>query len=334
MKEVTSMDSLGYQIERTKRDIIKKYNQLKRQLQENDELLKKKYKPLTDEIKGLACELKKSHTLYTENKINEKGISCFGESMKNSKIFPDFVFSSCSNNMKPDLKITPTPIAQEVQNLDVDKEEQTSEYDEEDEEENTELTTDWNLSTRVPRPQSSVEKKLLYSQTDNALAKYEEEEEGEEDTKEVINEEQGAGQIDTQCERERLIMQAGALSSKYVEGVSNKITAKYYDTIYGIKFDGNTLCMGDSIVRIVNDSIWIGEDTCKIEGTKGLLELLFQKIPDINTVTKKDMSVYKDILKATNSHKLSYSPDGRINRKPKNIKYNSVISKLFPTKNK
>jgi len=120
----------------------------------------------------------------------------------------------------------------------------------------------------------------------------------------------------------------------YLKGALDSDNSECYDKTYGLRFEGGSLCLGDSMVNIVNDHIWIGDDPCEIVGTRGLFELLCLSEPHMSLVTKTDMDVYKNILKVTNTHKVKYSPEGKINRKPSNNKYNRVISKLFPAKTK
>jgi len=130
--------------------------------------------------------------------------------------------------------------------------------------------------------------------------------------------------------KEYILKNGGPLASEYLARVLNTTNHKQIDKMYGIRYDGETLCLGDSRIKILNDKIWIGDDPCDISGTKGLLELLFQVNPDMSVITKMDMGIYKNILKATNAHRQRYSPDGKIKRNLSNVKYSSVISKLFP----
>lgn len=103
------------------------------------------------------------------------------------------------------------------------------------------------------------------------------------------------------------------------------------DHIYGPRFEnGETLMVGNQKLDFGDDgSILIDGDA--YEGTVGLYELLFKRVPD--DYDTRDLQVYKEILLKTNAHKKRYDPSGQINRNT-SIKYRGVIAKLFPAAEK
>lgn len=110
---------------------------------------------------------------------------------------------------------------------------------------------------------------------------------------------------------------------KDMGGKSQKI-----DHIYGPRYEGSTLMVGDRPLQFDEDgSIRVGDVAYR--ATTGLYELLFKRIPDDEIYDEHDLIVYKDILQKANAHKRGYKPRGNINR-GNSTKYKMVISKLFP----
>lgn len=99
---------------------------------------------------------------------------------------------------------------------------------------------------------------------------------------------------------------------------------KEIDHVYGVYFRGNdnTLMIGNSPIQFDNDDIII--NGTKYEGTPGLYELIFMRIPDSFIYSEEDLNVYAAILKSTNAHKHL----DRI-KSNKGYKYINIIKKLF-----
>lgn len=119
----------------------------------------------------------------------------------------------------------------------------------------------------------------------------------------------------------------GNLGRKYLLKMLHSTQANRRYHIYGARLEDNGIMIGDSNLDIdENDNILIGNQ--KYKGTTGLFELIFKNKP--GKYTKKDLSVFKNILNDTNAHKKQYSKDLPIYRN-RSIKYTSVIADLFPT---
>lgn len=118
----------------------------------------------------------------------------------------------------------------------------------------------------------------------------------------------------------------GLLASEYVDKIINN-EMDGFDYIYGVRFNGKCLLMGNAEVKIQNDIINISGNT--FLGTPGLYKLMFLKEPGTD-IDKSDWKAYQQILSITKAHKKSFSPTGKVNRLLNNRKYTRVISKLFP----
>jgi len=66
----------------------------------------------------------------------------------------------------------------------------------------------------------------------------------------------------------------------------------------------------------------------KYKATPGLWELLTKFKPDRNLVSVQVNQAYKQILLQSNTHKVNYSPSGKI-KVTKGLKYTRFISQLF-----
>jgi hypothetical protein len=105
-------------------------------------------------------------------------------------------------------------------------------------------------------------------------------------------------------------------------------TSQFLDNRYGIRKDGDTLMIDNSIINVEES----GDITIKgemLKETKGLWELLTRKSVNTDVVTTSDMKRYKHILEMTNSHLTGYEPGGSI-QKFRGVKFTKIIPKLFP----
>lgn len=103
------------------------------------------------------------------------------------------------------------------------------------------------------------------------------------------------------------------------------------DDLYGVKYTGKSWTIGGSQVSFDKYDVFV--DNKKFEGSRGLYELLFSKMPDEDYITKDDMANYKQILEISNAHRKTYSADKAVMGN-KGFKYTAIISKLFPPKSK
>lgn len=115
----------------------------------------------------------------------------------------------------------------------------------------------------------------------------------------------------------------GRLSTKYFLGYIKH--PKKIDNVYGIRIDNNKWMIGDKEIDIDENDLII--NGVRYTGTRGIYELLFMRIPD--DYTDEDLLKYRDILLATNAHRVDYLPKGKI-KSNKSIKYKKIISTLFP----
>ncbi|EZA50297.1 hypothetical protein X777_11283 [Ooceraea biroi] len=91
------------------------------------------------------------------------------------------------------------------------------------------------------------------------------------------------------------------------------------DKAYGVYLGNEGMMLGCKRFETDrNDNILI--DGMQYTGTPGLYELIFMKEPDKTTYTETDMQTYKEILLATNVHKVNYKAENRV-RGSKGRKY-------------
>lgn len=101
--------------------------------------------------------------------------------------------------------------------------------------------------------------------------------------------------------------------------ISDPITNKYIsllrskqnpliDKIFGVREEGNSLMIGDSIIVFDGDKVSAKGKT--YQKTKGLMELLFKKQPSSSLISKQDLKSYIQIIEDTNAHKKKHQSDG------------------------
>lgn len=101
---------------------------------------------------------------------------------------------------------------------------------------------------------------------------------------------------------ERLGHIAGKYVGLYITGDPNIDKTKT-----AIRHTGRELMIGNAKVEIDNNDLIIGGK--EYEGTEGLYELLFMKIPDEKKITPQDVENYKNILDTTHARRRAYSVD-------------------------
>lgn len=103
---------------------------------------------------------------------------------------------------------------------------------------------------------------------------------------------------------------------------------------FGIRTVNNNLMIGNTPIKLSNiesaaDSLClISVGNRQYELTKGLKELLFEKLPDFKLISDRDKITYKDILEYTNAHKRDFSRRGQI-KGDRSIKYSKIVKPLF-----
>ncbi|KYN00583.1 hypothetical protein ALC62_08642 [Cyphomyrmex costatus] len=101
---------------------------------------------------------------------------------------------------------------------------------------------------------------------------------------------------------------------------------KAIDHVYGVYLSENGTMLGDKQFDVdTNDFVII--DGVKYEGTSGLYELIFKRIPDDAIYTENDKLAYKSILLAINAHRRSHNADNPILGN-KGYKYKNIIAPI------
>ena len=101
---------------------------------------------------------------------------------------------------------------------------------------------------------------------------------------------------------------------------------KDYDRLFGVQWKNDKYLMGNTEVSFKDNLFHVnGED---FPATKGLMELLFKKEPDRETISRKDWRNYHDVLESTNVHKIDCDADGEF-RWQKSRKFQNFIGPLF-----
>ncbi len=114
------------------------------------------------------------------------------------------------------------------------------------------------------------------------------------------------------------------LVQKYMTSLfkSNRFT----DHVFGPRFDGDRLMIGDGELEFKSDGSLIIKNKTYGNPTEGLLELIFKINPQ--KFSTKDVNVYKSILESTNAHKKGYNKANPINSS-RSKKYTGIISPIF-----
>lgn len=124
-----------------------------------------------------------------------------------------------------------------------------------------------------------------------------------------------------------LLENLGPLAREYLHNFYMG-TAKTVDNVYGVYHHDNKLMLGNLVFDVTNDDkIIVGGN--KYDGTRGLYELIFKKIPKEETYTQTDLQNYKNILTISNAHKRGNQRMGN-----KGYKYRRIITPLFSPRSK
>ena len=104
---------------------------------------------------------------------------------------------------------------------------------------------------------------------------------------------------------------------------------KDLDNVYGLrKLTKDRLMIRDSPISFSENNIHVGN--LNFPKSKGLLELLFKKVPEESFVSTDDQRNYGKIINAPNAYKKHFKPDGEV-RYSKAFKYKNFINKFIPT---
>jgi len=106
--------------------------------------------------------------------------------------------------------------------------------------------------------------------------------------------------------------------SKYIHNVLTREVS--HDPTFGVYQDdtNGAFKIGRSSFKYNDKHVFV--DGQKYKATQGLWELLTQSRPDKNLVTHQDRQAYKQILLQSNTHRVNYSPSGKI-KANKGLKY-------------
>jgi hypothetical protein len=127
-------------------------------------------------------------------------------------------------------------------------------------------------------------------------------------------------------ERDALHSQLGPLGRKYMDLLFGNDRQNEVDYVYGVYFGKDSTMLGDKRFDIDRDDSLI-IDKVRYNGTPGLYELIFKRLPDEAIFTEDDKQMYTSILLATNAHRRSHSADNPIMGN-KGYKYKHIIAPL------
>lgn len=103
---------------------------------------------------------------------------------------------------------------------------------------------------------------------------------------------------------------------------------KNLDKIYGVRKEQGGLMIGNTPITFEDKYIHVND--VRYAKTKGLLDLLISKRPNLSFITSTDLHNYKEILQVSSVHKKKFDPNESL-RTHNSIKFNDFISPLFAT---
>jgi hypothetical protein len=124
----------------------------------------------------------------------------------------------------------------------------------------------------------------------------------------------------------KIVSEAGAIAKDYMLMLLQNDMSKQLDNAFGIRRVADGFKLGDTDIKIYKDEVKVGDTT--VEGTPGLYELLFKKIPNIRVYSAKDLEVYKNLLLQTSAHLMGNNPESR-KKTNGGYKYKNIIKPLF-----
>jgi len=106
--------------------------------------------------------------------------------------------------------------------------------------------------------------------------------------------------------QEELYNQLGPLGQEYIGALLSSDGKNKIDQVYGVYFDDEGTLLEDKRFDIdKEDNIIV--DGVTYEGTPGLFELIFKRIPDDAIYTEEDKQKYKSLLLMTNAHRRGHN---------------------------
>ena len=114
------------------------------------------------------------------------------------------------------------------------------------------------------------------------------------------------------------------MKQSYLQTLENHLNS--LDNIYGIRIEDNLLKIGDSPIHFTKTYVKVQNEN--YPKTTGLLQLLFQKQPDLKHIGSNEIDNYRKIVVVTNSFRKNYSETQPL-RKSKSYKYKDFIGPYF-----
>lgn len=117
---------------------------------------------------------------------------------------------------------------------------------------------------------------------------------------------------------------------KRIHEQAKQINSAEADHIYGIRLNHGEYYMGRAPIKVEkdNEQLYFVVKNKKFPVTSGLTDLLLMSNPQ--NYTSDDLETYRDMLELTNAHKKNYNVNGLVRRSKSSVKYNEIISDLFP----
>ena len=129
---------------------------------------------------------------------------------------------------------------------------------------------------------------------------------------------------DATLQASKTFTEADPIISEYTQMV--KSGSDNLDKLYGVYENRDKLQLGNSEISFDKGNILVKNQSYPT--SRGLLELLFKRKPNMNVVNQDDESYYRQILNLTSAHKRNHKEDGEL-RRHKSTKFNSIISPMF-----
>ena len=115
------------------------------------------------------------------------------------------------------------------------------------------------------------------------------------------------------------------LVKKYVMKLNGN-SRRCLDNIYGVYKRGNLLMIGNSRIKFEGNFVQVNDRNYRL--SKGLLQLLFKKLPNESLINSNDLNNYRMILKVSSAHKKYYCMNEWI-RKLRSRKFYNFIAPMF-----
>ncbi|XP_015119299.1 uncharacterized protein LOC107042667 [Diachasma alloeum] len=128
-------------------------------------------------------------------------------------------------------------------------------------------------------------------------------------------------------------LESPTASQKHLEMYLNRYNTEREDSDldkeFGVRRLQEGMKIGDSLVTFHGDSMTLKGE--KYTLTPGLIELIFQKSPNMSLITETDKHTYGNIIQSTNAYRKYYKPNGAL-RTITMMKYHSIIEDIIKSK--